>query len=64
MAMMQPILIFQKRRAEAVKTLLVSEFAIDDSRMQTEGKGEAQSAVLNTTPEGKAQNRRVEFIKM
>ena len=53
-----------KRRAEAVKTLLVSEFAIDDSRMQTEGKGEAQSAVLNTTPEGKAQNRRVEFIKM
>lgn len=53
-----------KKRADAVKTMLVNEFGIDEHRIQTEGKGEAQPAVSNTTPEGKAQNRRVEFIKM
>ncbi len=53
-----------KRRAEAVKNMLVSEFGIDESRIQTEGKGEAQPVAPNTTAEGKAQNRRVEFIKI
>jgi len=53
-----------KRRAEAVKNMLVSEFGIDDSRIQTEGKGASQPAAPNTTSEGKAQNRRVEFIKI
>ncbi len=53
-----------KRRAEAVKNMLVNEFGIDESRMQTEGKGASQPAVPNTTSEGKAQNRRVEFIKI
>ena len=53
-----------KRRAEAVKTALSSEFGIDDGRMQTEGKGESQPVGENKSPEGKAQNRRVEFIKL
>ena len=53
-----------KKRAEAVKAMLVKEFGIDESRMQTDGKGETQPAVPNTSAEGKAQNRRVEFIKM
>ena len=53
-----------KRRAEAVKNMLVNEFSIDESRMQTEGKGASQPAAPNTTSEGKAQNRRVEFIKI
>ncbi len=53
-----------KRRAEAVKNMLVNEFGIDESRMQTEGKGASQPAAPNTTSEGKAQNRRVEFIKI
>lgn len=53
-----------KRRAEAVKAALVKEFGIEEERLQTDGKGAAQPAAPNTTPEGKAQNRRVEFIKL
>ncbi len=53
-----------KLRADAVKASLTKDFGIDDSRMQTDGKGESQPAAANTSPEGKAQNRRVEFIKM
>jgi len=53
-----------KRRAEAVKNALVQEFAIDESRMQTDGKGETQPVDKNDTAEGKANNRRVEFIKL
>jgi len=52
-----------KRRAEAVKSILSSEFKIDSSRMQTDGKGESQPVDKNDTPQGKANNRRVEFIK-
>ncbi len=53
-----------KKRAEAVKAMLAREFSIEETRMQTDGKGETQPAVPNTSAEGKAQNRRVEFIKL
>lgn len=53
-----------KKRAEAVKSFLESEFKIDGSRMQTDGKGETEPVADNKTPAGKAQNRRVEFVKM
>lgn len=52
-----------KRRAASVKAALASEFGIDESRMQTDGKGEAEPMDKNATPAGKANNRRVEFIK-
>jgi OmpA-OmpF porin, OOP family len=52
-----------KRRANAVKNALAGEFKIDASRMQTDGKGESQPIDKNDTPQGKANNRRVEFIK-
>ncbi|TDB58669.1 OmpA family protein [Arundinibacter roseus] len=53
-----------KKRAESVKESLSQEFGIDKSRMETDGKGETAPAAPNTTPEGKANNRRVEFVKM
>jgi outer membrane protein OmpA-like peptidoglycan-associated protein len=53
-----------KKRAESVKATLNKEFGIDNSRMETEGKGETQPAEPNTSAEGKANNRRVEFIKL
>jgi outer membrane protein OmpA-like peptidoglycan-associated protein len=53
-----------KQRADAVKASLTNDFGIDESRMQTDGKGELQPAAANTSQEGKAQNRRVEFIKI
>jgi outer membrane protein OmpA-like peptidoglycan-associated protein len=53
-----------KKRAAAVKDKLVKTYAIDASRIQTEGKGEANPISSNDTPEGKAANRRVEFVKL
>jgi OmpA-OmpF porin, OOP family len=53
-----------KKRAEAVKQALVTDFGIDASLLETDGKGESQPVGDNKTKEGKAQNRRVEFVKM
>lgn len=57
-------LALSQKRAAAVKQALTTEFGIDASRMQTDGKGEAEPAEPNTTAQGKANNRRVEFIKL
>jgi outer membrane protein OmpA-like peptidoglycan-associated protein len=51
------------RRAASVKAVLVKEFGIADSRMETEGQGESQPVDNNDTSAGKANNRRVEFVK-
>jgi outer membrane protein OmpA-like peptidoglycan-associated protein len=53
-----------KRRAASVKIALAKEFGIDESRMETDGKGESEPIDKNDTPAGKANNRRVEFIKI
>lgn len=52
-----------KRRAESVKKYLGSVFGVDTTMITTDGKGESEPLSDNKTPEGKAQNRRVEFIK-
>ncbi len=57
-------LALSKKRAEAVKSFLENEFKIDASRMETDGKGASDPAASNNTAEGKAQNRRVEFVKL
>lgn len=53
-----------KKRAAAVKDLLASEFSIEGDRIETEGKGETAPVADNKTKEGRAQNRRVEFVKL
>lgn len=53
-----------KDRAEAVKKALVSVYGISEDRLSSEGKGEAEPVADNGTSQGKAQNRRVEFIKL
>lgn len=57
-------LALSQKRALAVKTELVATFGLDGSRMETDGKGESQPAEPNTSATGKANNRRVEFIKL
>lgn len=52
-----------EKRAEAVKNLLI-ESGIDASRLESKGFGESKPVDSNSTPEGKANNRRVEFIKI
>lgn len=49
-------------RAETVKKILVQQYGIDEGLLSTEGRGEAQPIADNKNAEGKAQNRRVEFI--
>ena len=53
-----------KRRAASVKTELVKNFAIADTRIEADGAGETQPIAPNDTPSNKALNRRVEFIKL
>ncbi|WP_417371090.1 OmpA family protein [Gelidibacter japonicus] len=53
-----------KQRAESVKNALVNLYNISPDRLQTDGKGASTPVADNTTPDGKAQNRRVEFIKI
>jgi OmpA-OmpF porin, OOP family len=53
-----------KKRASAVKDLLVAEFSLDANRIEIEGKGETEPVADNKTKEGKMANRRVEFIKL
>jgi outer membrane protein OmpA-like peptidoglycan-associated protein len=53
-----------KRRGASVKNELVKSFAIDASRIETDGKGESQPVAPNDTPTNKALNRRVELLKL
>lgn len=50
-------------RAASVKSMLV-QLGIDASRLESQGWGESKPLSENSTPEGKANNRRVEFIKI
>jgi len=51
-----------KKRALAVKNALVKEFGIDATRLATDGKGQTVPLESNQTAQGKAANRRVEFV--
>lgn len=52
-----------EERADAVKKLLIQS-GIEASRLESRGFGESKPVDENATPEGKANNRRVEFIKV
>ncbi len=52
-----------KLRAEAVKAVLVSQFNVDAARLATAGLGSSKPIDSNDTPQGRSQNRRVEFVK-
>ena len=52
-----------EQRSKTVKTTFV-EFGIAESRLKTKGWGESKPVDNNTSPEGKANNRRVEFVKL
>jgi len=53
-----------KRRAASVKKYLLTNYGIVDTRIQTDGKGASQPVADNITADGKAKNRRVEFLKL
>jgi outer membrane protein OmpA-like peptidoglycan-associated protein len=50
------------RRAQSVVTYIIQNFGIEAGRLTGRGYGESQPVASNATPEGKALNRRVEFV--
>lgn len=50
-----------ERRAQSVAGILISS-GVSSGRIQTYGRGEDQPIASNLTPEGRAQNRRVEIV--
>ena len=56
-------LALSQQRADAVKDQLV-KMGIDASRLSTKGFGDSKPISDNNSLEGKANNRRVEFVKM
>ncbi len=56
-------LTLSRKRADAVKAWLVAQGTAAD-RLQTQGFGEAKPIDASATPEGKANNRRVELVRL
>jgi outer membrane protein OmpA-like peptidoglycan-associated protein len=52
-----------KRRAEAVRAVLIGQFNVDAARLNSAGMGAAKPVESNDTPQGRAQNRRVELVR-
>jgi OOP family OmpA-OmpF porin len=57
-------LTLSQNRADAVRTYLIDTYKIDGGRLTAKGWGEGKPIDANTSPEGKANNRRVEFVKV
>jgi outer membrane protein OmpA-like peptidoglycan-associated protein len=58
-----PNLDLSKRRAAAVRQVLVAEYKVSGARLTTDGFGAARPKDTNATLEGRARNRRVELIR-
>lgn len=53
-----------RERANSVRNYLVKKAGVEGSRLEATGEGESKPLVPNTSPDGKAMNRRVEFHRV
>jgi outer membrane protein OmpA-like peptidoglycan-associated protein len=51
-------------RAEAVKAALTSDYSVNADQLTAKGYGDTKPVAKNTTPEARANNRRVEIVKL
>jgi len=51
-------------RAEAVKAALTSDYAVTADQLTAKGYGDTKPVTKNATPEGRANNRRVDIVKL
>jgi OOP family OmpA-OmpF porin len=51
-------------RADAVKAALTSDYGVTADQITTKGYGDTKPVTKNTTAEGRANNRRVEIVKL
>ena len=57
-------LTLSQNRANSVRDYLISTYSIDAGRLEAKGWGESKPIDTNDSPEGKANNRRVELVKL
>jgi len=53
-----------QNRSASVRTYLIDNYKIDGGRLEIKGFGESKPIDVNTSAEGKANNRRVELVKL
>lgn len=53
-----------QKRAASVRNYLIANYKIAPERLESKGWGESKPIDKNDTPEGKANNRRVELVKL
>ncbi|HKP15635.1 MAG TPA: OmpA family protein [Gemmatimonadaceae bacterium] len=57
-------LTLSQARADAVKAALEADFAISGDQLTAKGYGDTKPVTKNATPEGRANNRRVDIVKL
>jgi outer membrane protein OmpA-like peptidoglycan-associated protein len=57
-------LTLSQKRAASVRDYLIANYKITPERLESKGWGESKPIDTNNTPEGKANNRRVELVKL
>jgi len=53
-----------QKRAESVRSYLIEKYGVSSSNLEAKGWGESKPIDTNDSPEGKANNRRVELIQL
>ena len=57
-------LTLSQARADAVKAALTSDYSVSADQLAAKGYGDTKPVTKNTTPEGRANNRRVDIVKL